>query len=34
MSYVWVLQRGHNGEGCNLASTLCMYDLKKGDCLF
>ena len=22
---------GHNGDGCNLASTLCKYDLRKGD---
>ena len=22
----WVLQRGHSGDGCVLASTLCMYD--------
>ena len=26
-----VLQRVHNGDGCNLASTLCRYDLRKGD---
>ena len=31
MSCVWVLQRGHSGDGCVLASTLCKYDLKKGD---
>ena len=31
MSFVWVLQRGHSGDGCNLASTLCKYDLGKGD---
>ena len=31
MSCVWVLQRGHSGDGCNLASTLCKYDLRKGD---
>ena len=31
MSCVWVLQSGHRGEGCDLASTLCKYDLKKGD---
>ena len=31
MSYVWVLQRGHSGDGCVLASTLCKYDLRKGD---
>ena len=29
MSYVWVLQRGHSGDGCDLASTLCKYDLRK-----
>ena len=29
--FVWVLQRGHNGDGCDLASTLCKYDLRKGD---
>ena len=22
---------GHSGDGCDLASTLCKYDLKKGD---
>ena len=27
----WVLQRGHSGDGCDLASTLCEYDLRKGD---
>ena len=26
----WVIQRGHSGDGCELASTLCKYDLKKG----
>ena len=31
MSYVWVLQRGNCGDGCDLASTLCKYDLRKGD---
>ena len=25
---LWVLQKGH---GCDLASTLCKYDLRKGD---
>ena len=30
MSCVRVLQRGHSGDGCNLASTLCKYDLRKG----
>ena len=23
--------QGHNGDGCDLASTLCKYDLSKGD---
>ena len=31
MCVVCVLQRGHSGDGCDLASTLCKYDLKKGD---
>ena len=26
-----MLQRGHSGDGCDLASTLCKYDLGKGD---
>ena len=26
-----MLQRGHSGDQCNLASTLCKYDLRKGD---
>ena len=26
-----VLQRGHSGDGCDLASTLCKYNLRKGD---
>ena len=26
-----VLQRGHSGDGCEMASTLCMYGLRKGD---
>ena len=26
-----MLQRGHSGDGCDLASTLCKYDLMKGD---
>ena len=33
MSCVWVLQRGHSGDGCDLASILCKYDLRKGDLL-
>ena len=31
MSCVWMLQRGHSGDGCVLALTLCQYDLRKGD---
>ena len=31
MSCVWVLQRGHSGDGCDLASTLCKYDLRMVD---
>ena len=31
MPYVWVLQRGHSGDGCDLALTLCKYDLRKRD---
>ena len=31
MSCVWVLQMGHSGDGCDLTSTLCKYDLRKGD---
>ena len=31
---VWVLQRGHSGDGCDLASTLCKYDFRKGDLFF
>ena len=30
MSCVWMLQRGHSGDGCVLASTLCKYDLRNG----
>ena len=26
-----MLQRGHSGDGCDLASTSCKYDLRKGD---
>ena len=26
-----MLQRGHSGDGCDLASTLLKYDLRKGD---
>ena len=28
---VWVLQKGHPGDGCDLVSTLCRYDLRKGN---
>ena len=31
VSCVWVLHRGHNGDGCDLASTLCKFDLRKED---
>ena len=31
MSCVWVLYRVHSGDGCDLASTLWKYDLRKGD---
>ena len=31
MMCVWMLQSGHSGDGCVLASTLCKYDLRKGD---
>ena len=31
MSCKWMLQRGHSGDGCVLASTLSKYDLRKGD---
>ena len=31
MSCVWKLQRGYSGDGCVWASTLCKYDLRKGD---
>ena len=26
-----MIQRGHSGDGCDLASTLCKYDLRQGD---
>ena len=26
-----MLQRGHSGNGCDLVSTLCNYDLRKCD---
>ena len=31
MSCVRVIQRGNSGDGCDLASTLCTYELRKGD---
>ena len=31
MLCVWMLQRGHSGDVCVLASILCKYDLGKGD---
>ena len=31
MVRVWMLPRGHSGDGCVLASTLCKYDLRKVD---
>ena len=31
MSCVWMLPRGHSGDGCDFASTLCKYDLRKGE---
>ena len=31
MSCVWMLQRGHSGDGCVLVSTLCKYDLRMED---
>ena len=33
MPCVWMPQRGHSRDGCVLASTLCKYDLRKGDLL-
>ena len=33
MSCVSMLQRGHSGDGCVFASTLCKYDLRKRDLL-
>ena len=29
MSCVCVLKKRHSGDGCDLASTLCKYDLRK-----
>ena len=31
MLCVWMLQKGHSGDGCVLASTLCKYNLRKVD---
>ena len=31
MSCVWVLHRGHSCDRCDLAWSLCRYDLRKGD---
>ena len=31
VSCVWVLSMRHSGGACDLASTLCRYDLMKGD---
>ena len=31
VSCVYMLQRGHSGDGCDLASALCKYDLRKED---
>ena len=33
MSCMWILQggEGHSGDGCDLVSTLCKYDLRKVD---
>ena len=28
---MWVLQRGNSGDGCDLSSTVCKYDLRKRD---
>ena len=31
MCVVYVFQRGHSGDECDLESNLCKYDLRKGD---
>ena len=32
MCVVYVsVTKGHSGDGCELVSTLCKYDLRKGD---
>ena len=28
---MWVLSMGHCGDGCDLVSTSCKYDLRQGD---
>ena len=33
MSREWVIQWCHSSDGCDLASTLCKYDLRMGDLL-
>ena len=33
MLCMWVLQWGNRSDGCDLTSTFCMYDLRKGDLL-
>ena len=30
-AYVVEVEEEHSGDGCGLASTLCKYDLRKGD---
>ena len=31
MKCMRVLQKGNSDDGCDLVSTLCKYDLRKGD---
>ena len=31
MLCMWVLQMWNSSDGCDLASTLCKYDLRNGD---
>ena len=33
MLCVCMLQRGHSGDECDLASTLCKYDVREGNLL-
>ena len=33
MCFMCVLQKGHSGDGCDLASTLCKYNLRNCDCI-